>query len=77
MTKQEREELYERIVRYFNSHNSTVRKTAKECDVSKSTVYLVLTKRKPNAISAAILARNKMERHIRGGEATKRKYKGG
>lgn len=77
MNKQEREDRYKRIVEHFNSNNSTVRRTAKACDVSKSTVHLVLTKRKPNPTSAAILERNKRERHQRGGEATRRKYKGG
>ncbi len=77
MTKQEREDRYKRIVEHFNNNNSTVRRTAKACDVSKSTVHLVLTKRKPNPTSTEILERNKKERHLRGGQATKRKYKGG
>lgn len=77
MTEQEREELYKRIVEYYNSNRSTVRETAKACKVSKSMVYTVLTKRNPNATSAEILAKNKKESHIRGGEGTKRKYKGG
>lgn len=75
-TKTERREFYESVVKYFNENKSTVRKTAEACDTSKSTVYNIVTKRLPNSTSADILKENKRERHIRGGEATKRKYRG-
>lgn len=76
MTKQERKERNKGIVEYFNREKSTVRKTAEEYMVSKSTVHRVLTKLMPNEASSEILETNKRERHIRGGEATKRKYRG-
>lgn len=64
----------EMIVDYFNSHRSTVRKTAKHFGMSKSTVHRILTKIYPNELSREILDTNKAERHIRGGQATKNKY---
>lgn len=64
----------EKVVTYFNTHQSTVRETAEACGISKSSVYVYLTKVSPNETSAKILAQNKAERHIRGGQATKNKY---
>ena len=66
--------LVKDVVNYFNINHSTVRETAKEFGISKSTVHLYLTKICPNSTSAKILAKNKAERHIRGGQATKNKY---
>ena len=60
--------------------NSTVRKTAKEYNISKSTVHKDLTERlrdiNPELAKKvhSILDINKAERHIRGGLATKEKY---
>ena len=68
------EQLVKNVVDYFNINHSTVRETAKEFGISKSTVHIYLTKISPNATSAEILAKNKAERHIRGGEATRNKY---
>lgn len=68
------EQLVKDVVDYFNNNHSTVRKTAKEFGISKSTVYIYLTKICPNSTSAKILAKNKAEKHIRGGQATKNKY---
>ena len=68
------QQLVQKVVNYFNTHHSTVRETAKAYGISKSTVYVYLTKVSPNATSAEILAKNKAERHIRGGQATKNKY---
>lgn len=62
------------VVDYFNNHHSTVRKTAEHFGISKSTVYVYLTKIMPNKISREILDYNKSIRHIRGGQATKNKY---
>ncbi len=62
------------VVEYFNTHRSTVRETAKHFGISKSSVYLYVTKIKPNATSREILKQNKSMRHIRGGQATKNKY---
>ena len=61
--------------------SSTVRKTADVFGVSKSTVHKDVTERLPQInkqLSSQvkhILDSNKAERHIRGGEATKKKYK--
>lgn len=58
----------------------TVRRTAKVFGVSKSTVHKDLTERLPEVNLDlveqvnCVLKKNLEERHIRGGEATKRKY---
>ena len=62
------------IVKYFNENESTVRETPKHFGISKSSVYNYLTKVMPNKVSTRILKKNKEERHIRGGQATKNKY---
>ena len=60
----------------------TVRAAAKKFGVSKSTVHKDLTQRLPECSMILyrqvkqILDTNKAERHLRGGEATRRKYKG-
>ena len=59
----------------------TVRAAAKKFGISKSTVHKDVTERlkKINAALAIetkkVLEENKAERHIRGGEATRQKYK--
>ncbi|WAM33512.1 sporulation transcriptional regulator SpoIIID [Caldicellulosiruptor morganii] len=64
------------LIRY----NATVRKVAKILGVSKSTVHNDLTWRLYKINKGlykqvrAILDKNKQKRHIRGGEATRRKY---
>ncbi|MGF7184804.1 putative DeoR family transcriptional regulator (stage III sporulation protein D) [Desulfitispora alkaliphila] len=61
--------------------DATVRQAAKIFGVSKSTVHKDLTERLPlinEELSDQvknILDKNKSERHIRGGEATRKKYK--
>lgn len=61
-------------------YNATVRKVAKILGVSKSTIHNDLKERLLYIDKGlyrqvrAILERNKQERHIRGGLATKRKY---
>jgi len=66
---------------YIIESSSTVRQTAEVFGVSKSTVHKDVTERLPqinkqlSAQVKAILENNKAERHIRGGEATRRKYK--
>lgn len=62
------------VVNYFNTHDTTVRETAKVFFISKSTVYEYIAKVSPNPISRMRLDKNKAERHIRGGQATKNKY---
>ena len=59
---------------------ATVRQAASVFGVSKSTIHKDVTERLPRvnkelAIKVRkVLAQNKSERHIRGGEATKKKY---
>jgi len=58
-----------------------VRQTARLFNVSKSTVHKDVTERLPSISKQLarkvkkILDQNKAERHIRGGEATRRKYR--
>lgn len=78
-------ELEERAVRlavYMIENRGTVRAAAARYGVSKSTVHKDLTQRLPDYDPAlyrevkALLDRNKAERHLRGGAATRKKYKG-
>jgi putative DeoR family transcriptional regulator (stage III sporulation protein D) len=68
------------VSRYIARTKSTVRDTARVFGVSKSTVHKDVTERLPkvNKELAAkvkrVLDQNKSERHLRGGEATRRKY---
>lgn len=70
-----------KIGRYFVETKNTVRSIAKEFGVSKSTVHKDLTERlpeiNPNLANQVkkILEYHKSVRHLRGGEATKIKYK--
>ena len=65
---------------YIVAKSATVRQTAAEFGVSKSTVHKDVTeilKRVDVDLYMRvkqILEQNKQERHLRGGEATKRKY---
>jgi len=65
---------------YILEHNTTVRAAAKEFGFSKSGVHKDVTTRleEIDPILAtdvkAVLEKNKAERHIRGGIATKQKY---
>lgn len=73
-------ERSEILAEYVIETGATVRVAAQHFGVSKSTVHKDLTyklkKINPNLYKAVgeILAINKSERHLRGGEATKRKY---
>lgn len=70
------------VARYIVENESTVRAAAKKFGISKSTVHKDVTQRleKVNPVLfdqvRALLDKNKAERHIRGGLATRRKYKG-
>ncbi|MDD6022611.1 MAG: sporulation transcriptional regulator SpoIIID [Oscillospiraceae bacterium] len=74
------EERAVEIGKYIIINHSTVRQTAREFGVSKSTVHKDVTQRlqkiNPNlAVQARIILDiNKSERHIRGGLATREKY---
>ena len=75
----ERSEL---LAEYVIETGATVRAAASYFGVSKSTVHKDLTYKlkyiNPGLYSAVkeILERNKSERHLRGGEATRKKYLG-
>ena len=68
------------IANYIIESNATVRQTAREFGVSKSTVHkdcverLVMINPSLAAEVRKVLNANKAERHIRGGMATKEKY---
>ncbi len=63
-------------------NRATVRAAAGHFGISKSTVHKDITQRLPECNRNLwlevkdVLERNKAERHLRGGEATRRKYKG-
>lgn len=67
---------------YMIENNTTVRAAAAKFGVSKSTVHKDLTERLRRIDPVlfeqvrGVLEQNKAERHIRGGLATRRKYKG-
>ena len=67
---------------YMIETGATVRSTAKHFHISKSTVHKDISQRlehynPPLFIQVRqILDKNKQERHIRGGMATRKKYKG-
>lgn len=67
--------------RYIAETGATVRKCAQTFGISKSTVHTDVTKRlggmDKNLCDQVrrVLDKNKTERHLRGGEATKLKYK--
>ena len=67
---------------YIIDTGATVRAAAKHFGISKSTVHKDLCQRLPHCDLTlyrqvrAVLDLNRRERHIRGGMATRRKYKG-
>ena len=67
---------------YMIENRATVRAAAKKFGISKSTVHKDLSQRLPQYNQAlyeqvkVILDTNKAQRHIRGGLATRKKYKG-
>ena len=67
---------------YMLENGATVRAAARQFGISKSTVHKDLTTRLPKVSPElygqirALLDRNRAERHIRGGMATRRKYRG-
>ena len=75
------EERVTELAVYVIEHQATVRAAAAAYGVSKSTVHKDLTERlvriDPTLYEQVrvILERNKAERHIRGGLATRQKYK--
>lgn len=69
------------VSNYVINTKSTVRKTAKVFGVAKSTIHRDITERLPKINPEVakevqkVLDYNKSERHLRGGLATKIKYK--
>jgi putative DeoR family transcriptional regulator (stage III sporulation protein D) len=72
----------EALGRYIVSYQATVRDAATKFQISKSTVHKDVTSVLKNVNRGlyeevgAILQKNKSERHLRGGEATRKKYEG-
>ena len=70
----------EELAKYIIDNNSTVREAAAWFGISKSTVHKDVTEKLRKSNPAlfrkvkAVLERNKAERHLRGGEATRIKY---
>ncbi len=75
-----RRERAELLAEYVIENGATVRRAAQHFGVSKSTVHKDLTHKlkyiNPSLYRSvkAILEHNKAQRHLRGGEATRRKY---
>lgn len=67
---------------YIIENRATVRAAARQFGISKSTVHKDISERLPlynrplYLQVKAVLEQNKAERHIRGGIATRRKYRG-
>ena len=76
------EERCEALAAYILENRATVRAAAKKFGISKSTVHKDLSERLPMFNRSlylqvkAVLEENKAQRQIRGGIATRKKYKG-
>lgn len=76
------EERVLEVARYIADNGATVRRAANVFGISKSTVHKDITHKLKDINPALfgdvqrVLMKNKAERHIRGGMATHRKYKG-
>ena len=76
------EERAVKLAQYIIENRATVRAAAVKFGISKSTVHKDLSERLPNfnkplyLQAKAVLEENKAQRHIRGGIATRKKYKG-
>ena len=74
------EDRAERLALYIIENRTTVRAAAQKFGISKSTVHKDITEKLEKVNPAmfrhvkSILDKNKSERHIRGGMATKEKY---
>ena len=81
-TKEDMDERACRLAAYMIETGATVRSAAQKFGISKSTVHKDLTQRLRHCNYPlyqqvrVILDRNKEQRHIRGGLATRQKYKG-
>jgi len=76
------EERCQSLAAYIIENKATVRAAAKKFGISKSTVHKDLSDRLPQFNRTLylqvklVLEENKAQRHIRGGIATRKKYKG-
>ena len=76
------EERAERLAQYIIENRTTVRAAAQKFGISKSTVHKDISERLPQFNRVLyqqvkeVLEVNKAQRHIRGGIATRKKYKG-
>ena len=79
-----RQDIAERVLsaaRYMLKNSATVRDAARSLGVSKTTVHKDMRARLPQIDGKlaesidALLGFNLSERHLRGGEATRRKYR--
>ena len=76
------EERAERLALYILENRATVRSAAQKFGISKSSVHKDLSERLPTFNRTLylqvkeVLEQNKAQRHIRGGIATRKKYKG-
>ena len=74
------EERAERLAQYIIENRTTVRAAAQKFGISKSTVHKDLSERLRQIDRLLyekvrlVLEQNKAERHLRGGDATRRKY---
>ena len=76
------EERAERLAQYIIENRTTVRAAAQKFGISKSTVHKDISERLPQFNRVLyqqvkeVLEVNKDQRHIRGGIATRKKYRG-
>ena len=69
------------LATYLVENQATVRAVAAKFGISKSTVHKDITQKLKHTNRSlyeqakSVLEQNKKERHLRGGEATKKKYK--
>ena len=76
------EDRARRLALYIIENRATVRSAARKFGISKSTVHKDLAERLPQfdrglyLQAKAVLEENKAQRHIRGGIATRKKYRG-
>ena len=76
------EERAERLAQYIIENRTTVRAAAQKFGISKSTVHKDISERLPQFNRVLyqqvkeVLEVNKAHRHIRGGIATRKKYRG-
>ena len=80
--KENMEERAERLALYIIENRATVRTAAQKFGISKSTVHKDISERLPQFNRSLylqvkeVLDVNKAQRHIRGGIATRKKYRG-